>query len=115
MTSAEQIREILAQYRKHGWTLRRVLLCGATGESLTEAFADLFGETPILASEIDAAWFSRASGVGREAWELRRLSNPPFALIEVFEDEDDEAVREEAMFEIEQSLISGKRITANGK
>lgn len=109
MTNAGQIQEILAQYQRHGWILRRVLLCAATRETLINAPENLFGETTITDAAIDAAWFSRASGVGREAWELRRLSNPPFALIEVFEDEDDETVREEARFEIEQALISGKR------
>jgi hypothetical protein len=109
MISAQQIQEILAQYRKHGWTLRRVLLCAETLESLTGSLGNLFGETQIVSFEIDAAWFSRPSGTGREAWELRRLTGAPFALVEVFEDEDDEAVREEARFEMEQTLINGKR------
>lgn len=109
MTSAQQLQEILAQYRKHGWTLRRVLLCAETLESLTDSLENLFGETQIDSFETDAAWFSRSSGVGREAWELRRLTGAPFALVEVFEDEDDESVREELRFEIEQTLISGKR------
>ncbi len=104
MISAQQIQEILAQYRKHGWTLRRVLLCVETLESLTGSLETLFGETPIISFESDAAWFSRPSGIGREAWELRRLTSAPFALVEVFEDEDDEAVREEARFEMEQRL-----------
>jgi hypothetical protein len=105
MTNAQQIQEILAQYRKHGWTLRRVLLCAPTRADLTDLLENLFGKTQIVSFETDAAWFSRPSGIGREAWELRRLTNTPFALVEVFEDEDDEAVREEARFEMEQ-LIS---------
>jgi hypothetical protein len=109
MINHAQIREILAQYKKHGWTLRRVLLCAQMREGLNDSLETLFGETQIFPSEIDAAWFSRPSGNGREAWELRRLSAAPFALVEVFEDEDDEAVREEARFEMEQTLISGKR------
>ena len=104
MTSAQQIQEILAQYRKHGWTLRRVLLCAETLESLTGSLENLFGEAQVISFGTDAAWFSRPSGIGREAWELRRLTGVPFALVEVFEDEDDEAVREEARYEIEQRL-----------
>ncbi len=107
MIGASQIQEILAQYRKHGWTLRRVLLCAGTQANLTDSLDTLFGETQIVSFETDAAWFSRPSGIGREAWELRRLTQQPFALVEVFEDEDDEAVREEARFEMEQTLISG--------
>jgi hypothetical protein len=109
MTGAQQIQQILAQYRKHGWALRRVLLCAETRESLTGSLENLFGETQIVSFETDAAWFSRPSGIGREAWELRRLAGAPFALVEVFEDEDDEAVREEARFEMEQTLVNGKR------
>jgi len=107
MIGAPQIQEILAQYRKHGWTLRRVLLCPPTRESLANMLVTLFGETPIVSAEIDAAWFSRGSGIGREAWELRRLTGAPFALIEVFEEDDDEAVREEARHEMEQMMING--------
>jgi hypothetical protein len=109
MTGAQQIQQILAQYRKHGWALRRVLLCAETHESLTDSLENLFGETQIASFETDAAWFSRPSGIGREAWELRRLTGAPFALVEVFEDEDDETVREEARFEMEQTIINGKR------
>ncbi len=109
MIGAPQIREILAQYRKHGWTLRRVLLCPPTRESLANSLENLFGETPIIFAEIDAAWFSRSSEIGREAWELRRLSQTPFALIEVFEEDDDEAVRDEARHEMEEKLVSGER------
>ncbi len=104
MISASQIQEILAQYRKHGWTLRRVLLCAPTRANLTDSLENLFGKTEILYFETDAAWFSRTSRIGREAWELRRLTQQPFALIEVFEEEDEEEVREEAKHEMEQQL-----------
>ncbi len=114
MIGAVQIQAILMQYKRHGWILRRVLLCPATAESLADSLENLFGETPIASSEIDAAWFSRQSETGSETWELRRLSQTPLALIEVFEDADDETVREEARFEMQQQLISGKRKTDNG-
>ena len=104
--SAEQIREILAQYKKHGWNLRRVLLSARTKENLADMLNSLFGETEILASETDAVWFSRASGKSGEAWELRRLSETPYALFEVFDAEDDEVVREETRFEMQERLIN---------
>ena len=106
MINAAQIREILAQYKKHGWILRRVLLCAQTREGLSDSLETLFGATQIFPAEVDAAWFSRPSENRRETWELRRLSDASFALVEVFEDEDDEIVREEARFEMEQMLIS---------
>ena len=104
--SAEQIREILAQYKKHGWNLRRVLLSARTKENLAEMLNSLFGETEILSSETDAIWFSRVSGKNGEAWELRRLSETPYALFEVFDAEDDEVVREETRFEMQERLIN---------
>ncbi len=65
MIGAKQIQEILAQYGKHGWTLRRVLLCAQTRANLIESLETLFGETEIVIFETDAAWFSRPSGIGR--------------------------------------------------
>ena len=113
MITAEQVKEILAQYKKHGWNLRRVLLCAETSENL---FRTLFGQAEIISSEINAAWFSRAAFEGRETWELRHLSATPFALIEVFEEDDDEAVREEIRNEMETRLTeqaskTGRRAT----
>lgn len=108
MISSGQIREIIAQYEKHGWTLRRVFLSPPTRES-PGVDENIFGETPVTPAEIDAVWFSRPSASGGEAWELRRLSGSPFALIEIFDDEDDETVRDEIRHEIERQMESGKR------
>ena len=104
MIKSEPIAQILSLYRKHGWTLRRVLLSPPLQTALEDSLADLFGEAPVIASEIDAVWFSRTSRPGQEAWELRRLSETPFALFETFDAEDDEEVREEARAEMESRL-----------
>jgi hypothetical protein len=100
----QQTREILLQYKRHGWNLRRVLLSVKNVELLTDSLKALFGEAEIVASEIDAVWFSRASGKDNEAWELRSLGGTPFALVEVFESEDDEEVRQETRKEMETRL-----------
>lgn len=104
MINERQTREILRQYEKHGWNLRRVLLSARTAEFLPDSLKDIFGAAEIVSSEIDAAWFSRASGNGNEAWEIRRFGGTPFALIEVFESEDEEEVREEARQEMETRM-----------
>jgi len=101
MISSEQIQAILAQYEKHGWNLRRVLLFAETKANLSNT---LFGQVEIIAAELNALWFSRSSFEGRETWELRNLSDAPFALIEVFEAEDEEEVREEARQEMQTRL-----------
>ncbi len=101
MIGERETKEILTQYAKHGWNLRRVLLSAEMFEKLPAA---MFGTAEIVAAEINALWFSRASGSENEAWELRLLSNSPFALIEVFEADDEEAVREEIRSEMETIL-----------
>jgi hypothetical protein len=104
MITAGQIAEILSLYQKHGWILRRVLLSERLRASLTGSLENLFGNAEIRPSEIDAAWFSRRSKADQEAWELRRLNETPFALMEIFDAEDDEEIREEALAEVESRL-----------
>jgi hypothetical protein len=104
MISVGQILEILSLYKKHGWSLRRILLTDQLKNAFTEKPEMLFPEAEIVSSEIDAAWFSRDWNQQREAWEIRHLSQSPFALVEVFEAEDDEEVREETRHEMEAEL-----------
>lgn len=104
MISVNQIQEILSLYKKHGWTLRRVLLTENFKTLFNDSVETLFGTTEIVSSDIDAAWFSRASNGGREAWEIRHLSQAPYALVEVFDADDDEEVREETRREIQERL-----------
>lgn len=98
------VTEILSLYAKHGWTLRRVLLSEGSRASFGKEVRGIFGDVRLVDSDIDAAWFSRSSKPGNDTWEIRRLSNEPFALCEVFSDEDDEESREEAMYEMESRL-----------
>ncbi len=105
MIGASQIQEILTLYQKHGWTLRRVLLSDALRTRISDQLETLFGaEAAFVTSEINALWFSRASAGGNETWEIRHLSQTPFALVEVFEEDDDEEIREERRAEIEAEL-----------
>lgn len=101
MIGEQQIREILAQYEKHGWNLRRVLLSESVEANSATA---LFGQAEIVSSELNALWFSRVTFEEREAWELRHLSETPFALVEVFEADDEEDVREEVRQEMQTRL-----------
>jgi len=108
MISVPQILEIIAQYKKHGWTLRRVLL---SDELRVHAYNELVAlsqtsGTPIefvSSADVAAIWFSRTAKAG-EAWELRHLSTTPFALFEVFDADDEEETREEARKEMETRL-----------
>lgn len=106
MISAQQIAEILSLYRKHGWNIRRVLLSEPLKTSLDGALEKLFGTAEIRTAEIDAVWFSRAARDNQEAWELRRLSETPYALMELFDDDDDDEIRDESLAETEARLKS---------
>ena len=86
MTSKETIRSIVDQYDRNGWTLRRILLSPESQDRLGPAVSDLFGDIEVKRSDIDACWFSRASRGNSTAWELRWLSEFPFALIEVIDE-----------------------------
>ncbi len=104
MISAAEIQVILLTYKKYGWNLRRVLLSDALRNNLSEETESLFGAEKICTAEIDAVWFSRVSGIEREAWELRHLSRTPFAFIEVFDADDDEEIQEQTRAEIEMQM-----------
>ena len=79
MIDAAVVGEIIAQYEKHGWKLRRALVSKAPKSTL--AYFD--GAVAIVDSDLDARWFSRKSKPESEAWELRRLIGTPFALVTV--------------------------------
>lgn len=109
-------------YRKHGWRLVRVLAraetldelrgpsgdgqhgdsggaaCGGSGAAAT------FEGATVFESEADAMWFTRPAQGGREAWELRLVGEPPYALFELFEPDESEEDREEVRREMEARL-----------
>jgi hypothetical protein len=93
MNQNDLFREIIKTYQKFGWSLRLVLLNENAGRELTENGSLIPENIPIQRAPISALWFSRISG-DREAWELRLLSQSPFALIETFEQNTPESERE---------------------
>ena len=104
MINAGQIGEILSLYKKHGWNLRRVLLSETLKKRLADSTEELFGAAEIVSSDIDAAWFYRASRKNHESWELRHLSETPFALFETVSEDTSESEREEIQREMEDRL-----------
>ena len=104
MNQVDLFREILSTYRKHGWSLRRVL---ARAEMQAEMAAQLAarGESvDIREAEVEAMWFARPSHEGREAWELRLVAEAPYALFETFEADEAEEDREEVRREMEARM-----------
>ncbi len=112
MKQLQRFRETLALYRKHGWRLARVLM---TRETLAElaSGSDTAGSAPdarefegvtAMEAEFDAMWLQRPAAGGREAWELRLIAEPPYALFELFEADEAEEEREEVRREMEARL-----------
>lgn len=104
MIDAGLVKEILSVYKKHGWTLRRVLLSDKLRNEPVKLGEELFDGIQPAASEIDGLWFSRRSKGTLEAWELRHLSAAPYALLEVIESETEENAREEILRETESRM-----------
>lgn len=104
MNVTEIARQLIATYERHGWTLRRVLLCGTTRSKIVQQIDEVFNDAQLIDSDIDALWFARPSQRGREAWELRHLSEQPYALFEAFEADETEEDREDARQEMEARM-----------
>ncbi|MBD0372812.1 MAG: hypothetical protein ICV60_18350 [Pyrinomonadaceae bacterium] len=103
MERGGQFTEIIANYRKHQWALRRVLMRASTRAEIGDAMT-IFEGAPVEEAEIDALWFARPSHAGREAWELRLVAETPYALFETFEPDEPEEEREELRREMEARL-----------
>ena len=94
MIRGEELAAILEQYRRHGWEPRRLLF---TAEPAAELLSLLPAGVERTEAAVDALWFTRRSREGEEAWELRRLTGSPYALVEVIADGSDEAEVEEKL------------------
>lgn len=103
MNQIELAKDIITAYERHGWKLRRVLLCATTREEINDA-GKVFGDSVLIDSEFDALWFARSSHAQREAWELRLVSEQRYALFEAFEADESEEDREEVRREMENRI-----------
>ncbi len=104
MITNEQIKQILSNYEKFDWTLQRVLLTKQLLKSLSIDIEELFSGTEKEMSDINAAWFSRPSGVGGTTWELRHLSSNAFALCKTFNAPPDQEQRNQLVNKMETYL-----------
>lgn len=103
MNRIELAQEIIAAYERHGWKLRRVLLCATTREEIKDA-VKVFGDSILIDAEFDGLWFARSSHAQREAWELRLIAEQRYALFEAFEADESEEDREEVRREMENRI-----------
>ena len=101
MNYAELLSDILGVYKKHGWSVSRVLLSKGAPKELRNA-EDLIG-VEVAESEVDAVWFGRPSAKGKRAIELRWLNETPFALFELVDEDiaDDELKKIRSRIELQ--------------
>lgn len=113
MSQLQKFRDALALYRRHGWRLAGAQMRAETLAELRreagagddfDAGALSFEGAPAAESEVDAMWFTRAAAGGREAWELRLVAEPPYALFELFEADEADEDRADVRREMEARL-----------
>ena len=94
------VGETIKQYEKHGWRLRRALVSPGSVQTVRGAL----GDVPMMPSDFDALWFSRKSNPATEAWELRRLTGSPFALIAVVSADADDGEVDATLAQVAEEM-----------
>jgi hypothetical protein len=99
---------IVAQYQKFDFRLERCLMTKQTLTALQslQHRSDKFIDVPVDIGEIDAIWFSRPSGAGVTAWEIRLVSSTPLSLLEKISDSATVEERALLMEEMEKRLLN---------
>jgi hypothetical protein len=95
----DKLRAVSELYSRHGWKLRRILSRTAFGDPV--AITD---HVEIFESDMDAAWFSRASQPGTTTWEIRSLEGDQYALCTSIADDSEVSEAEGVLFELEERM-----------
>ena len=104
MNELDHIAEIISTYQRHGWQLRRVLCRAEIRAAVDAHIKELFAGASVHEATLNALWFARPSPGGREAWELRLVAEPPYALFETFEADEADEDREDMRLEMEARI-----------
>ena len=102
MNPFSHFQQIIERYRSFDWIPRKILLSPTSRLDFAEQ--NSIEEVEVADSEIDAIWFSRPAAGGREAWELRVISDSPYALFEMFEADESDEARQDVRTEMEARL-----------
>jgi hypothetical protein len=94
-----QLKAVTELYSRHGWTLRRIL-----SKKESHTVTTLAGDVEIFESDMDAAWFSRASKPGTTTWEIRSLEGDQYALCTSIADDTEISEAEGMLFELEERM-----------
>ncbi|MEO5857438.1 MAG: hypothetical protein ABIR33_00670 [Pyrinomonadaceae bacterium] len=106
MKEIAEIVSIIEQYSKHDWVVRRITLSSGLVAALGAEMAVRHPDIKVEESHREAIWFSRRTLPDREAWELRRLSGSPFALVALLEDAWSQDDREQVLRDTEDRMFN---------
>ncbi len=99
------LADVVLEYKRHGWIPQRLLFAHPQRFSDADIAAAQLADIEVRDAAIDAIWFTRRSAEDRVAWELRRLTGTPFALVVVLPDETPDADRETLLSATEDRML----------
>jgi len=102
MRKKDLINEIISTYQKHGWELKAILLRSESAAELQRESYD--GGEKVRRAAVDAIWFSRPSHGQGQAWELRLLTETPYALFHRFEKGEPDEQRAQVLRDMEERI-----------
>lgn len=102
MRKQDLINEIISTYRKHGWELKTILLRRESADELQNE--SYLGKEKVQLASVDAIWFSRPSPGQGEAWELRLLTETPYALFHRFAVDEPDEQRAQVLKDMEERM-----------
>ena|SRR5690606_37837923 len=106
------LADVVLEYKRHGWSPQRLLLADRKRLAEADLAAAELADIEVRDAALDAIWFARRSAEDRVAWELRRLTGTPFALVVVLADETRDADREAMLSATEDRMLeSNQRFT----
>ncbi len=108
MTDPSALSSVIAQYHKHGWELKHCIARAASFEKLKAECGEAGHNVPIENGPVDGVWFARRSMPDRISWELRRLTEPPFALLTIMPDTFTDQQKVAALKEIEVRMAASE-------
>lgn len=105
MIDEATIDQLVAQYEKYGWRLRRILLTPMIAASLSKPSVAKYENATVISADIDALWFSRINK-DLETWEIRRVGGAPFALVRFVQFNASDSEREGILLSAQTEIAS---------
>jgi|ANMQ01.1.fsa_nt_gi hypothetical protein len=108
MTDKEGVVKLVNLYRHHGWRVKKVIAAEADFEILSNLMRCLEPGISFREGKVSCIWFTRRSRPDCETWELRRLKEPPFALVKVLPYYLSADEKDNELLEVENRLLQAE-------